>query len=242
MWTHAMREAPPAAARTQTSTRGRRVDICRTGRRSRPPTSAAGPATGGRKSPSMSTNRRRTTPPQHDQRTARAVQPERAKARDPVWRNGPTAGRGRRGPAQVPGEPGEPIGGAEPDEQQTDRRVGAGLGHLNQVLLAGQSMPVPQQHHDLHVAQRRKRGRLPGRGHRRRRPELLDDPELTFEHQISSGPAQASAEDVVVDRTFDDAVGHAIDALPEQFRTVCGAARIAKAWERAWVSTPMTNW
>jgi len=24
----------------------------------------------------------------------------------------------------------------------------------------------------------------------------------------------------VVDRTFDDAVGHAIDALPEQFRTV----------------------
>jgi hypothetical protein len=120
----------------------------------------------------------------------------------------------------VPGEPGEPIGGAEPDEQQTDRRVGAGLGHLDQVLLAGQSMPVPQQHHDLHVAQRRKRGRLPGRGHRRRRPELLDDPELTFEHQISSGPAQASAEDVVVDRTFDDAVGHAIDALPEQFRTV----------------------
>lgn len=120
----------------------------------------------------------------------------------------------------MPGEPGEPIGGAEPDEQQTDRRVGAGLGHLDQVLLAGQSMPVPQQHHDLHVAQRRKRGRLPGRGHRRRRPELLDDPELTFEHQISSGPAQASAEDVVVDRTFDDAVGHAIDALPEQFRTV----------------------
>jgi len=109
----------------------------------------------------------------------------------------------------VPGEPGEPIGGAEPDEQQTDRRVGAGLGHLDQVLLAG-----------LHVAQRGKRGRLPGRGHRRRRPELLDDPELTFEHQISSGRAQASVEDVVVDRTFDDAVGHAIDALPEQFRTV----------------------
>ena len=35
-----------------------------------------------------------------------------------------------------------------------------------------------------------------------------------------AGRAQASVEDVVVDRTFDDAVGHAIDALPEQFRTV----------------------
>jgi RNA polymerase sigma-70 factor (ECF subfamily) len=56
--------------------------------------------------------------------------------------------------------------------------------------------------------------------HRRRRPELLDDPDLTFERQIANGPQQASAEDVVVDGTFDTAVERAIDTLPEHFRTV----------------------
>ena len=43
---------------------------------------------------------------------------------------------------------------------------------------------------------------------------------MTFEGEDQSGPAQASAEDVVVDRTFDTAVGQAVDALPEQFRAV----------------------
>ncbi len=43
--------------------------------------------------------------------------------------------------------------------------------------------------------------------HRRRRPELLDDPDLTFEHELAAGPQHASAEDVVVNRTFDGAVG-----------------------------------
>ncbi|MEO7979336.1 MAG: sigma-70 family RNA polymerase sigma factor [Sporichthyaceae bacterium] len=54
--------------------------------------------------------------------------------------------------------------------------------------------------------------------HRRQRPVLLDDPDLTFEQQASAGPAYASAEDVVVDRMFDAAVELAVRDLPPRFR------------------------
>lgn len=55
--------------------------------------------------------------------------------------------------------------------------------------------------------------------HRRRRPELLDDPDATFERELHDG-AQISAEDLVVGRTFDAAVDRALAALPEAFRQV----------------------
>lgn len=56
--------------------------------------------------------------------------------------------------------------------------------------------------------------------HRRRRPELLDDPDTTFEREPGDDPAHASAEDVVVGRTFDATVDAALAALPESFRQV----------------------
>jgi RNA polymerase sigma-70 factor (ECF subfamily) len=55
--------------------------------------------------------------------------------------------------------------------------------------------------------------------HRRRRPDLLDDPDVTFERELHDG-AQTSAEDLVVGRTFDAAVETALTALPESFRQV----------------------
>ena len=54
--------------------------------------------------------------------------------------------------------------------------------------------------------------------HRRQRPVLLDNPDLTFEQHASIGPAAASAEDVVVDGMFDAAVEAAIRDLPARFR------------------------
>lgn len=56
--------------------------------------------------------------------------------------------------------------------------------------------------------------------HRRRRPELLDDPDATFERTGGSGGEHASAEDVVVGRTFDAVVDAALAALPATFREV----------------------
>lgn len=55
--------------------------------------------------------------------------------------------------------------------------------------------------------------------HRRKRPVLLDDPDLAIERPPSvDGVDSASAEDVVVDRTFDAAVETAVVALPVKFR------------------------
>jgi len=54
--------------------------------------------------------------------------------------------------------------------------------------------------------------------HRRRRPQLLDDPDLTTDRGL--GDAQDSAEDVVVGRTFDVVVDAALSALPTTFRQV----------------------
>lgn len=54
--------------------------------------------------------------------------------------------------------------------------------------------------------------------HRRRRPQLLDDPDLTADRGL--GDAQDSAEDVVVGRTFDVVVDAALAALPTTFRQV----------------------
>lgn len=56
--------------------------------------------------------------------------------------------------------------------------------------------------------------------HRKRRPVLLDDPDVTFEHRRGESPEAASAEDIVVDRTFDDAVQSAVAGLPQGFRQV----------------------
>ncbi len=54
--------------------------------------------------------------------------------------------------------------------------------------------------------------------HRRRRPALLDDPDLVADRNLSD--AQDSAEDVVVGRTFDVVVDAALSALPTKFRQV----------------------
>ena len=54
--------------------------------------------------------------------------------------------------------------------------------------------------------------------HRRQRPVLMDDPDVTLEQHAAEGPASASAEDVVVDRMFDDAVEASVRDLPDRFR------------------------
>lgn len=56
--------------------------------------------------------------------------------------------------------------------------------------------------------------------HRRRRPELLDDPDATLERKLIDDRAQMSAEEVVVGRTFDATVDAALSALPDSFRRV----------------------
>lgn len=56
--------------------------------------------------------------------------------------------------------------------------------------------------------------------HRRRRPHLLDDPDTEADRHAADGPTGAAAEDVVVDRTFDDVVEAALNDLPEGFREV----------------------
>ena len=53
---------------------------------------------------------------------------------------------------------------------------------------------------------------------RRQRPVLMDDPDLTLERHAATGPAYASAEDVVVDGMFDAAVEAAVRDLPARFR------------------------
>lgn len=54
--------------------------------------------------------------------------------------------------------------------------------------------------------------------HRRRRPELLDDPECVADR--NAGEDHDSAEDVVVGRTFDAVVEAAVASLPVTFRQV----------------------
>ncbi len=56
--------------------------------------------------------------------------------------------------------------------------------------------------------------------HRRRRPQLLDDPDVEMARQAADEQAGASAEDVVVGRMFDEIVESALAALAERFREV----------------------
>ena len=56
--------------------------------------------------------------------------------------------------------------------------------------------------------------------HRRQRPVLLDDPDVTFERHRGTTQEMPSAEDLVIDQTFDAAVEAAVAALPESFREV----------------------
>ena len=56
--------------------------------------------------------------------------------------------------------------------------------------------------------------------HRRQRPLLFDDPDVSLEQHTGTGDGAASAEDVVVDATFDSAVEAAVLALPERFQEV----------------------
>ncbi len=55
--------------------------------------------------------------------------------------------------------------------------------------------------------------------HRRRRPQLLDDPDAEPRHAADQ-PAGMSAENVVMDGLFDGAVESALTALPDRFREV----------------------
>ncbi|MDY7102544.1 MAG: RNA polymerase sigma factor [Actinomycetota bacterium] len=55
---------------------------------------------------------------------------------------------------------------------------------------------------------------------RRKRPELLRDPDVTFERHADDGPAGSSAENRVVDELFDAAVEEAFTALSPKFRSV----------------------
>lgn len=53
---------------------------------------------------------------------------------------------------------------------------------------------------------------------RRRRPVLLDDPDVTSEQHSGDSPDTASAEDLVMARLLDAGVERAVGALPEKFR------------------------
>jgi RNA polymerase sigma-70 factor (ECF subfamily) len=55
---------------------------------------------------------------------------------------------------------------------------------------------------------------------RRKRPELLNDPDATFERYAADEDQSSSPEHVVVDPVFDARVDDALDALPEKFRSV----------------------
>jgi RNA polymerase sigma-70 factor, ECF subfamily len=55
---------------------------------------------------------------------------------------------------------------------------------------------------------------------RRRRPELLDDPDLTFETTEAPHGTDGRPEDLVVEPVFDAVVEAAYRALPEPFRQV----------------------
>ncbi len=54
--------------------------------------------------------------------------------------------------------------------------------------------------------------------HRRQRPTLLDDPDAVFDQRPGESPEAASAEDIVVDPVFDDAVESAVGDLPAAYR------------------------
>lgn len=54
--------------------------------------------------------------------------------------------------------------------------------------------------------------------HRRRRPELLDDPDTQLERAAWSAQSQNSAEAIVVGQGFDAVVERALSALPAPFR------------------------
>lgn len=59
--------------------------------------------------------------------------------------------------------------------------------------------------------------------HRRRRPVLLDDPDLQLEHETGGGPfaaEPATPEDIVVGPVFDEVVDAAFGALPDKHRQV----------------------
>jgi len=49
------------------------------------------------------------------------------------------------------GQGGKPVGRTEADKHEFDRGVVVLLVHLNQVLLARQSMPVTHEHHDMYT-------------------------------------------------------------------------------------------
>jgi RNA polymerase sigma-70 factor (ECF subfamily) len=55
---------------------------------------------------------------------------------------------------------------------------------------------------------------------RRKRPELLRDPDATMERVADTSSDGASAESQIIDRSFDAAVEQAFEALPEKFRSV----------------------
>ncbi|MGI8696953.1 MAG: sigma-70 family RNA polymerase sigma factor [Mycobacteriales bacterium] len=54
--------------------------------------------------------------------------------------------------------------------------------------------------------------------HRRRRPQLLDDPDVELDRHARDRQPGASAEDAVLDPVFDDAVESALADLPDGFR------------------------
>ncbi|MEZ5168524.1 MAG: sigma-70 family RNA polymerase sigma factor [Acidimicrobiales bacterium] len=55
---------------------------------------------------------------------------------------------------------------------------------------------------------------------RRKRPELLRDPDTTMERLAAEDGDDPGPEDQVVDREYDAALVEALDALPEKFRSV----------------------
>jgi RNA polymerase sigma-70 factor (ECF subfamily) len=55
---------------------------------------------------------------------------------------------------------------------------------------------------------------------RRRRPELLDDPDAELERLRQTENSDGSPETVVVGAAFDAVVAAALDTLPERFRQV----------------------
>ncbi len=55
---------------------------------------------------------------------------------------------------------------------------------------------------------------------RRKRPELLDDPDATFERYAADDDDSMAPEHVVIDPVFDERVDDALAALPEKFRGV----------------------
>jgi len=55
---------------------------------------------------------------------------------------------------------------------------------------------------------------------RRKRPELMRDPDATMDRVASEDEDDADPEAQVLDRGYDAAIESALDALPEKFRTV----------------------